>query len=135
MQRDDQVEIELIRKDNARKERIDTTNCNVKAIVASLNDDKKLKNKCNIYKRCMMLMPKESYLAQKEEIEKAKKLRVNEELSFPNWDYLKSYERKYGNKFENSYQRIMEWKNKWKGIFATHTQQKDHVYRASKIRN
>ena len=126
--RDDRVEIELIRKDNSQKERIDTTECNVTAIVNGLNDDKKLKSKNNIYKRCMMLMPKESYMAQKDEIERAKALRVNEELSFPNWDYLKAYERKYGNKFKNSYQKVMEWKNKWKGIFATHTYSRKTMY-------
>ena len=77
---DKHVKVELVRKDNDRKERIDETDCNVSAIVNGSNNDKKLNNKSNIYKRCLMLMPKQSYLAKKDEIEKAKKLRVNEEL-------------------------------------------------------
>ena len=57
------VEIDFIRKDNKRKERLNQTQYDTSAIVNSLNDDKILNNKSNIYTRCLMLMPKESFLA------------------------------------------------------------------------
>ena len=49
--------------------------------------------------RAMILLPKQDFLATKEEIAEAQTLHRNERLEFPKWNYLKTYENKYGDIF------------------------------------
>ena len=90
-------------------------------ILNTVNDKKSNVEKPKSYHSCLFIMANNSFLATKEEIAKAKKLFVNERLQFPNFDYLKKYEKRYGKQFRGLYPAIMDWVRKNKDIFATHT--------------
>ena len=117
--------IEIERIDNEDRIEIDCSKFNINNITSNMNEGKE---NCKIYKKCLFLTSKESYLATKDEIEKAKKLRSNKKLSFPDYSYLKTYEKKYGKKYFNLYNRVMEWKEKYIKIFATHTYSRKTMY-------
>ena len=75
---------------------------------------------CKIYHHCMFIVAKQSYLATKAEIEKAQKVFVNEKLKWNNFEYLKSYEKKYGPRFQGLYEAVMKLLNEYRDVFATH---------------
>ena len=101
---------------------VDSGKLNIYNVRDNLNEDRQVKKKgCPIYHKCMMLNVKNSFLAGKGEIAQAKRICDNKILKFPNFDYLKSYERKYGKRFRDLYRCVMEWLNNNRDIFATHT--------------
>ena len=103
---------------------IDPRIYNIHNIVKNFNN-----GKCSVYRKCLMLMPKEKYLASDEEVERARKIFVNAQLKFPDHTYLKDYETKYEN-FKDLYSEVEKWKKEYvkKGIFATHTFSRKTMY-------
>ena len=107
---------------------VDCNKYDINDIITELNEDKIDNSNCKIWKKCLMLTSKESFLATDEEKEKAEKVFKNEKLKFPDYSYLKSYERKYGEKYKNLYSEVMKWKEKYIKIFATHTFSRKTMY-------
>jgi len=109
--------------------RVDSSKYNVENVVKNLNENNQERRKgCPIYHKCMMLNVRNSFLASDKEKAEARKVFDNKLLKFPNFDYLKSYERKYGNKFSNLYNEVMIWLNNNRDIFATHTYSRRTMY-------
>ena len=78
---------------------------------------------CPIYHRCMFIVSRESFQANREEIEEAERKRKhdNKSLDFINFEYLKKYPLKYGSKYNNLYEAVVEWTKKNRNIFAFKT--------------
>ena len=81
---------------------------------------RKYKERCPIFKRCLFLMSKQSYLANDDEIEEAMKLVDNKKLEFNDLSYLKQYGKKYGTQWNGLYNAIMKWIKNNGDIFAKH---------------
>ena len=68
-----------------------------------------------------MLLPKMSFLSDEKEDAEALQIFVNQKLLFPNYDYLKRYEKKYGKRYHGLYDAIMDWIKRYDDIFAKRT--------------
>ena len=75
----------------------------------------------SMFKKIMMLLPKMSFLSDEKEDQEAYKIFVNEKLTFPNYDYLKRYEKKYGKRYHGLYEAVMDWIKRYDHIFAKRT--------------
>ena len=71
-----------------------------------------------MFKKILMLMPKYAFLSDEKENAEAEKIFVNEKLVFPNYDYLKRYEKKYGARYHGLYEAVMDWIQRFRHIFA-----------------
>ena len=67
------------------------------------------------------MVPKLTFLATPQEIVEARKTFVNKELKFPSYEYLKTYERKFGAKYAGLFTAVMKWRYDSMDVFATHT--------------
>ena len=127
------VSVNLIKKKDTdtimNNENIDLTKLEeIDSNIKSINQVRdcfngKIKNKdASTYRKCMFLMPRNSYLASPQEIAEAKKIFVNERLKFNDFSYLKTYEQRYGKQFAGLYEAVMKWLKKYKDrIFAKYT--------------
>ena len=106
---------------------IDCGTYDLNAIMAGVVEDKN-GIAGRIYRKCLMLMPKQTLLASKAEVKEAKKVFKNERLKFPDYSYLRAYESKFGNIFKNLYSEVMKWKEDYSCIFATHTYSRKTMY-------
>ena len=107
--------------DLTKLERIDDNIKSINHVRNCFNGVEKNK-KANIYRKCMFLMPKNSYQATQAEINEAQRIFVNERLKFNDFSYLKRYEHIYGKQFAGLYEAVMKWLNRYKDlIFAKYT--------------
>ena len=94
-----------------------TTLANAKQINVIRN---KRKIACPVFHRCLFLMAKQSFLASPEEISEAQEMVVNKKLEFNDLSYLKQYGVKYGKEWTGTYEKIMDWIENNRDIFAQH---------------
>ena len=118
--------VELEREKNNERVKVDCSKHNITKIVDNLNGNSN--ENCKVWKKCLFLTSKEAYLATNEEIAKAQEVFENKKLKFPDYSYLKSYEKKYGKQYAGLYDEVMKWKEKYKQIFATHTFSRKTMY-------
>ena len=76
-----------------------------------------------IWHKCMLIVAKQSFIADSAEKQRARKGFENEKLEFANLDYLKEYPQKYGPRFKGLYEGVQALINKYhhnveNGIFA-----------------
>ena len=78
---------------------------------------------CPIYYQCLFIRAKQVFKATEEEIAEAEKLmdKVDEKLSFINFDYLKEFGKKYGYLYEETYDIVSDFVDENGYLFAKRT--------------
>ena len=117
--------IEVEPKNQSKRFEIDCKTYNIHGIIDNINENT---DTAKVWKKCLFLTSRESYLAKQDEIDRAQKQFENKRLNFPDYSYLKEYPRKYGKQFEGLYEAVMDWKNRYSRIFATHTFSRKTMY-------
>ena len=81
----------------------------------------KSRKECPIYHKCLFLMTRQSFMATEKEIKEAAKLLENKYLKWNDLSYIKKLPFVFGEKWNNSYNLVMDWIKRHGSMFAKRT--------------